>query len=132
MLPLGKRAQMGGPLFWVHYSYTGLDPRGLADRFANYWEQNRRYTLVDRAYCIDNPYRWVGYGPDFWGLTACDALPEGYRAHTPGVGEDFGTIAPTAALSSMPYTPEESMAVLKTSTATSGPSRSESWDSTTR
>ena len=113
MLPLGKRAQMGGPLFWVHYSYTGLDPRGLADRFANYWEQNRRYTLVDRAYCIDNPYRWVGYGPDFWGLTACDALPEGYRAHTPGVGEDFGTIAPTAALSSMPYTPEESMAVLK-------------------
>ena len=55
----------------------------------------------------------MGYGPDVWGLTACDALPEGYRAHTPGVGEDFGTIAPTAALSSMPYTPEESMAVLK-------------------
>ncbi|MDD3108110.1 MAG: glucoamylase family protein [Alistipes sp.] len=113
MLPLGKRLQMGGPLFWVHYSYLGLDPRGLSDRYADYGEQNRRYTLINRAYCIDNPYRWVGYGADFWGLTASDALPEGYRAHAPGVGNDFGTIAPTAALSSMPYTPQESMAVLR-------------------
>lgn len=113
MLPLGKRAQMGGPLFWVHYSYLGLNPRGLSDIYADYWEQNRRYTLIDRAYCIDNPYHWTGYGADFWGLTACDALPSGYRAHAPGVGYDFGTIAPTAALSSMPYTPQESMQVLR-------------------
>lgn len=113
MLPLGKRAQMGGPLFWVHYSYMGLDPRGLSDAYADYWEQNRRYTLIDRAYCIDNPYNWTGYGPGFWGLTACDALPSGYRVHAPGAGHDTGTVAPTAALSSMPYTPGESMEVLK-------------------
>ena len=113
MLPLGKKLQMGGPLFWVHYSYTGLDPRGLSDRYADYWEQNRRYTLINRAYCIDNPYHWTGYGPGFWGLTASDALPSGYQAHAPGVGHDTGTVAPTAALSSMPYTPGESMEVLK-------------------
>ena len=113
MLPLGKRLLMGGPMFWIHYSFLGLDPRGLSDRYADYGEQNRRYTLVDRAYCIDNPYRWTGYGADLWGLTACDALPSGYQAHSPGVGHDFGTIAPTAALGSMPYTPRESMAVLR-------------------
>ena len=113
MLPLGKRALMGGPLFWVHYSYLGLDPRGLRDLYANYWEQNCRFTRINRAYCIDNPYGWVGYGPDFWGLTACDALPTGYMAHSPGIGHDFGTVAPTAALSSMPYTPQESMDVLR-------------------
>ncbi len=113
MLPLGKRMQLGGPLFWVHYSYIGLCPKGLSDNYANYWEQNRRYTLVNRAYCIDNPRGWTGYGPDFWGLTASDALPSGYRAHSPANGSDWGTVAPTAALSSMPYTPEESMAVLK-------------------
>ena len=113
MLPLGKRMQMGGPLFWVHYSFIGLCPRGLSDNYVDYWEQNRRYTLVNRAYCIDNPLGWPGYGEEFWGLTACDALPSGYRAHSPGPGNDRGTVAPTAALSSMPYTPAESMAVLK-------------------
>lgn len=113
MLPLGKKMQLGGPLFWVHYSYTGLCPKGLRDRYADYWEQNRRYTLVNRAWCIDNPYGYKGYGEDFWGLTASDALPSGYRAHAPGIGSDTGTVAPTAALSSMPYTPEESLSVLK-------------------
>lgn len=113
MLPLGKRAQMGGPLFWVHYSYTGLDPRGLADRFANYWEQNRRYTLVDRAYWHRQPVPLGGIRPRFLGPDRMRRAAGRLPAHTPGVGEDFGTIAPTAALSSMPYTPEESMAVLK-------------------
>jgi beta-glucosidase len=112
-LPLGKREQMGGPLFWVHYSWIGLCPKGLSDQYADYWEQNRRYTMVDRAYCIDNPMKWNGYGPGLWGLTASDALPTGYRAHSPGPGLDTGTIAPTGALSSMPYTPAESMEVLK-------------------
>ena len=68
---------------------------------------------LDCTLCIDNPYGWVGYGPDFWGLTACDALPSGYMAHSPGIGHDFGTVAPSAALSSMPYTPQESMEVLR-------------------
>jgi hypothetical protein len=112
-LPLGNKRWFGGPLFFSHYSYLGLDPRGLQDRYANYWEQNRRHTLVNRAYCIDNPLGWKGYGEDFWGLTACDKVPTGYSAHAPGYRRDFGTVAPTAALSSMPYTPEESIKVLK-------------------
>lgn len=113
ILPLGNKRWFGGPLFFAHYSYLGLDPRGLSDVYANYWEQNRRHTLINRAYCIDNPYGYVGYGEDFWGLSAGDKVPEGYTAHAPGYRRDFGTITPTAALSSMPYTPDESMKVLK-------------------
>jgi len=113
LLPLGNKRWHGGPLFFAHYSYLGLDPRGLSDVYANYWEQNRRHTLVNRAYCIDNPYGWKGYGADFWGISACDKVPQGYAAHAPGYRRDHGTIAPTAALSSMPYTPDESMAVLR-------------------
>lgn len=112
-LPLGNKAHKGGPLFFAHYSFMGLDPRGLRDRYANYWEQNRRHTLINRAYCLDNPYGWKGYGEDFWGLTAGDKVPAGYTAHAPGFQRDHGTITPTAALSSMPYTPKESMQVLK-------------------
>ncbi|NMH61489.1 beta-glucosidase [Alteromonas sp. MYP5] len=112
-LPLGNKEHKGGPLFFAHYSFMGLDPRGLQDRYANYWQQNVRHTLINRAYCLDNPYGWEGYGEDFWGLTAGDKVPEGYTAHAPGFQRDHGTITPTAALSSMPYTPEESMKVLK-------------------
>ncbi len=113
LLPLGNKRWFGGPLFFAHYSYLGLDPRGLADIYANYWEQNRRQTLINRAYCIDNPYGFKGYGDDFWGLTAGDKVPEGYTAHAPGYRRDLGTITPTAALSSMPYTPQESIRVLR-------------------
>lgn len=112
-LPLGNDRWMGGPLFFAHYSYLGLDPRNLVDQYANYWEQNKRQTLINRAYCIDNPYGHPQYGEDFWGITASDNVPKGYRAHAPGYMRDIGTIAPTAALSSMPYTPNESMDVLK-------------------
>jgi len=113
ILPLGNKRYYGGPLFFAHYSYLGLDPRGLSDVYANYWEQNTRHTLINRAYCIDNPFGWKGYGENFWGLTASDKVPDGYSAHAPGYRRDFGTVAPTAAISSMPYTPEESMRVLK-------------------
>ena len=113
ILPLGNKRWYGGPLFFAHYSYLGLDPRGLSDKYANYWIQNRRHTLINRAYCIDNPYGYKGYGEDFWGLTAGDRVPEGYTAHAPGYIRDQGTVTPTAALSSMPYTPKESMKVLK-------------------
>ena len=112
-LPLGNKEHKGGPLFFAHYSFMGLDPRGLQDRYANYWQQNVRHTLINRAYCLDNPFGWEGYGEDFWGLTAGDKVPEGYTAHAPGFQRDHGTITPTAALSSMPYTPDESMKVLK-------------------
>ncbi|BDD00658.1 hypothetical protein PEPS_29380 (plasmid) [Persicobacter psychrovividus] len=110
-LPLGNKEHMGGPLFFAHYSYQGLDPRGLRDQYANYWEQNRRHTLINRAYCIDNPRGYAGYGENLWGLTASDLVPNGYGASAPN--RDYGVIAPTAALSSMPYAPAESMKVLK-------------------
>lgn len=107
-LPLGF--DYGGPLFFSHYSFMGLDPRGLKDRYADYWEQNRNHTLINRAYCIDNPKKWKGFGENSWGLTASDSYV-GYAAHSPT--EDLGVITPTAALSAFPYTPEYSMQALK-------------------
>lgn len=102
----------GGPLFFAHYSYLGFDPRQKRDAYCNYFTRNRNHTLINRAYCIANPKNHMGYGPDSWGLTASDN-PWGYLAHEPVFNQDNGTIAPTAALSSMPYTPTESMAALK-------------------
>lgn len=107
-LPLGF--EYGGPLFFAHYSFLGLDPRGLKDRYADYWEQNKDHTLINRQYCIENPKHFKGYGPDCWGLTASDNH-EFYNAHSPT--NDLGVITPTAALSSFPYTPEYSMQALK-------------------
>jgi hypothetical protein len=101
---------LGGPLFWAHYSYLGLDPRQLEDRYANYWALNRNHTLINRQWCIENPHGYKGYGPNSWGLTASYS-PKGYAGHRPG--EDLGVISPTAALSSMPYTPEESKAAMR-------------------
>jgi hypothetical protein len=107
-LPLGF--EYGGPLFFAHYSFLGLDPRGLKDEYADYWEQNKNHTLINRASCVDNPKKYKGYGPDCWGLTASDNY-EGYNAHSPD--NDLGVITPSAALSSFPYTPEYSMQALK-------------------
>jgi len=102
---------LGGPLFFTHYSFLGFDPRNKRDNFCNFFEHNRNQTLVNRAYCINNPKRYVGYDSLTWGITASDN-PWGYSAHEPLVN-DNGTIAPTAALSSMPYTPFESISALK-------------------
>ncbi|HZK06935.1 MAG TPA: glucoamylase family protein [Bacteroidales bacterium] len=102
----------GGPLFFAHYSYLGFDPRNKKDAYANYFLNNRNHTLINRAYCIANPKNFDGYSSVSWGLTASDD-PWGYMAHEPFGTRDNGTIAPTAALSSMPYTPVESMAALK-------------------
>jgi len=107
-LPLGF--DYGGPLFFSQYSFLGLDPKGLKDRYADYWEQNKNHTLINRAYCIDNPKKFKGYGENCWGLTACDTY-NGYNAYSPT--NDEGTIAPTAALSAFPYTPEHSMKALR-------------------
>jgi len=107
-LPLGF--DYGGPLFFSQYSFLGLDPRGLKDRYADYWEQNKNHTLINRAYCIDNPKEFKGYGENSWGLTASDTY-HGYDAHSPT--NDNGTITPTAALSAIAYTPEYSMQALK-------------------
>jgi hypothetical protein len=99
-------AEYGGPLFWAHYSYLGLDPRNLKDKYANYWDENRNQVLIDYNYCVENPKKFKGYGPDCWGLTASYSV-KGYDAHQPA--NDKGVITPTAALSSFPYTPKESM-----------------------
>ena len=107
-LPLGF--DYGGPLFFSHYSFLGLNPKGLKDRYADYWEQNKNHTLINREHCIRNPKNYKGYGVDCWGLTASDTY-NGYAAHSPT--EDLGTISPTAALSAFPYTPEYSMQALK-------------------
>jgi hypothetical protein len=101
----------GGPLFFAHYSFLGFDPRNKADKYCNYFMNNRHHTLINREYCIANPRGHVGYSENNWGLTASDD-PWGYSEHRP-YGNDNGTITPTAALSSMPYTPEESIAALK-------------------
>ncbi len=101
---------LGGPLFFTHYSYLGFDPRGKRDKYCNYFENNRNHTLINRAYCIDNPRNHEGYSELVWGLTASDT-PGGYVAHDPN--HDIGTITPTAAISAMPYTPQESIATLK-------------------
>ncbi len=100
----------GGPLFFAHYSFLGFDPRGKKDGFCNYFTQNRNHSIINRAYCIENPQNHAGYSADCWGLTASD-VPSGYAANKPNSND--GTIAPTAALSSMPYTPGESLAALK-------------------
>jgi len=102
----------GGPLFWAHYSFLGLDPRGLKDRYADYWEHNINHTLINRAWCIENPLNYKGYGPQNWGLTSSYSM-RGYAGHAPGEKRDLGVIAPTAALSSMPYAPQQSMAAMK-------------------
>jgi hypothetical protein len=107
-LPLGF--DYGGPLFFAHYSFLGLDPRTLNDTYANYWTQNVNHTLINHAYAVDNPKNFAGYSDESWGLTASDD-PAGYAAHSPT--NDLGVISPTAALSSMPYAPEESMKALR-------------------
>ncbi len=107
-LPLGY--DYGGPLFFSHYSFLGLDPRSLSDQYGNYWDQNIAHTQINRAHCIANPKKYQGYSADCWGLTASD-IQNGYSASSPT--NDLGVITPTAALSSFPYTPSESMQALK-------------------
>ena len=98
----------GGPLFWAHYSYLGLDPRGLKDQYADYWQENVNQALINYQWCVTNPNNFKGYGPGSWGLTSSYSV-KGYAGHAPAESRDLGVISPTAALSSMPYTPKESM-----------------------
>jgi len=107
-LPLGF--DYGGPLFFSHYSFLGLNPKGLKDKYADYWLQNKNHTLINHDYCVANPGKFKGYGENCWGLTASDTY-NGYDAHSPT--NDHGTITPTAALSAFPFTPEYSMKALR-------------------
>ena len=107
-LPLGP--SNGGPLFFAHYSFLGINPNGLSDSYADYKVQVTNHTKINYAYCVANPRKYYGYSNQCWGLTASD-VPGGYNANEPN--NDRGVISPTAALSSFPYTPVESMAALK-------------------
>ncbi|MGA7398626.1 MAG: glucoamylase family protein [Candidatus Sulfotelmatobacter sp.] len=102
----------GGPLFFTQYSFMGFDPRGIHDKYTDYFDNNRNLVLIDQAYCESNPGHFQGYGADDWGLTASDDQL-GYSAHAPDRATDNGTITPTGALASFPYTPKASMAALK-------------------
>ena len=108
-LPVGGGT--GGPLFFTDYSFMGFDPHMFHDRFTNYFDQNRSQALINQAYCIHDPNHWKGYGADTWGLTAVDG-PQGYVPYEPTADLDDGTIAPTGAVSAMPYTPQASMSAL--------------------
>lgn len=99
-----------GPMFWAHYSYLGLNPKTLKDQYGDYWKLNQNHAKIQYKYALDNPEGYASYGKDMWGLTSSYSM-KGYAGHRPG--RDLGVIAPTAALASMPYTPEESMAFLK-------------------
>jgi hypothetical protein len=107
ILPLGPA--LGGPLFFEHYSFLGINPNSLTDPSANYETQTKNHTLINYNYCKANPSN-KGYSDSVWGLTASD-IPDGYAASSPT--NDIGVIAPTAAISSMPYAPAESMKALK-------------------
>ncbi len=104
-----------GPLFWAHYSYLGLNPTNLSDQYANYWDLNVNHTNINYQHCVNNPNNYEGYGPDCWGLTASYTRNAdgsvGYTAHDPE--NDTGVISPTAAISSIPYTPEKSLAAMR-------------------
>lgn len=99
-----------GPLFWAHYSYLGLNPKGLKDPYADYWQLNQNHALIHYKYAVDNPKHYKEYGDSLWGMTSSYSI-NGYHGHRPG--DDLGVISPTAALSSFPYTPDQSMAVLR-------------------
>ncbi len=105
-------AHNGGPLFWAQYSYLALDPRGLKDKYADYWEENKNQTLINYQWCVDNPNKFKGYGANNWGLTSSYSV-KGYDGHAPTTHRDLGVISPTAALSAFPVTPAQSMAAMK-------------------
>ncbi len=104
--------EYGGPLFWSHYSYLGLDPRSLKDKYADYWQQNKNHTLINLEWCKLNPKNFSGYSSSCWGLTASYSI-NGYAAHCPGNNSDLGVISPTAAISSIPYTPGNSIDAIR-------------------
>lgn len=104
-----------GPLFWAHYSYLGLNPKGLSDQYGDYWKLNQNHSLIHYKHCVDNLNNFKGYGKNFWGLTSSYTRTKeggiGYTSHRPD--RDLGIISPTAAISSIPYTPKESLAAIR-------------------
>jgi len=115
ILKHNTKGDKGGPLFWAHYSYMGLNPKGLSDKYANYWDLNVNHSKINYQYCLENPKNFQTYSENSWGLTASYTRNEdnsiGYAAHSPD--DDKGVVSPTAAVSSIPYTPNESLEVIR-------------------
>ncbi len=107
-LPLGE--SYGGPMFYSHYTYLGVDPGNLSDAYADYWKQSVAHALINHAYCEANPQGHMGYSSVCWGLTASDNHA-GYSAHSPT--NDLGVITPSAAVSSLPFVPGEAMDAIR-------------------
>lgn len=101
-----------GPLFFTHYSFMGYDPRGVHDRFSDYFESNRQLSRISQAYSIANPLKMKGYGADSWGITAVDGPEDEYHEYKPFLTDD-GTLAPTGAVSSYVYTPQASLGAIR-------------------
>src|SRR5690606_17395893 len=78
--------QFGGPLFWAHYSYLGLNPKTLSDEYVDYWDVNVNHSKINYEYCVTNPKGFEDYGEDCWGLTASYSRNSygsmGYNAHS--------------------------------------------------
>ena len=112
-IPLSIGMEYGGPLFFTHYSFLGLNPHGLTDGAVNYFDRNRAHALIHYRYALANPKKHKGYGADLWGFTSSDDALVGYSSHHPDTNDENGTVSPTAAVSSIVYTPEQSMAVIR-------------------
>ncbi|MCH5599655.1 glucoamylase family protein [Niabella ginsengisoli] len=108
LLPAGP--DYAGPLFFAHFGFAGLDPRGLKDSYVDYGRQNIAHATINYKYCVDNPQKFEGYNEHSWGLSACDYKK---RYHEQSPLKDNGTICCSAALASMPYTPRQSMRALR-------------------
>ena len=112
-IKLSLGMEYGGPLFFTHYSWLGLNPHGLTDGEVNYFERNRAHALIHYNYALENPKGHAGYGANLWGFTSSDDPLVGYCSHHPGTPDENGTVSPTAAVASIVYTPEQSMAVIR-------------------
>ena len=102
--------QNGGPLFWAHYSFLGLNPFKVKDDYLpyNFGVENTMHVLNCVKWCIRNPLNYKGYSDSSWGLTSSYSV-RFYHGHAADSSRDVGVISPTAALSSFPYTPEYSL-----------------------
>ena len=129
----GQEHLLFGPLFGHQYSHVWIDFRGIRDAYMrergiDYFENSRRASISQHAYAVDNPQGWRDYGDDIWGLTACDGpmdetvvidgKPRTFHSyHARGATQDDirddGTIAPTAAISSIVFTPELAMKAMR-------------------
>lgn len=102
----------GGPIFFIHYNFMGMDPHGLKDKYTEYFENSKAIATINLRYCQTNPAKHRGYGDAGWGLTASDG-PWSYNPDEPRPEGDKSKLTPTGALASMPYLPEDAMRALK-------------------